>query len=173
MASTTSRWLGAATRSSELKDPILFKQEYPATAAEAFQMSGHDSYIPPALVAKARKASAKPSGPLVIGFDPAWMGGDRHSMAGGRGAVMKVESRSKLDTMQAAGWLKQVIDGRSRAGVRRRGRRWCWGLRPAHAHGRALFERIVRRSTSALAAFEPPPLDEHGKPSRRPAQSPR
>ena len=36
---------------AEFKDPVLFKQEYPATAAEAFQMSGHDSYIPPALVA--------------------------------------------------------------------------------------------------------------------------
>src|SRR5262249_16786301 len=41
---------------AELRDPILFKQEYPATAAEAFQLSGHDSYIPPALVAQARKA---------------------------------------------------------------------------------------------------------------------
>jgi len=36
----------------ELKDPILFKQEYPANAAEAFQMSGHDSYIAPALIAR-------------------------------------------------------------------------------------------------------------------------
>jgi len=66
---------------AELKDPVLFKQEYPATAAEAFQMSGHDSYIPPVLVARARKAPCEASGPLVIGFDPAWMGGDRHAMA--------------------------------------------------------------------------------------------
>ena len=58
----------------ELKDPVLFRQEYPATAAEAFQMSGHDSYIPPELIARARKASVEPSGPLVIGLDPAWMG---------------------------------------------------------------------------------------------------
>jgi hypothetical protein len=56
----------------ELKDTALFKQEYPATAAEAFQMSGHDSYIPPALVAKARKhAVTEPVGPLVVGVDPA------------------------------------------------------------------------------------------------------
>jgi len=55
------------------------------TAAEAFQMSGHDSYIPPALVARARKAACEASGPLVIGFDPAWMGGDRHAMAWRRG----------------------------------------------------------------------------------------
>jgi hypothetical protein len=96
---------------SELKDPILFKQEYPATAAEAFQMSGHDAYIPPALVAKARKAVCEPSGPLVVGFDPAWMGVDRASMAFRRGRkLLKVDSRTKLDTMQAAGWAKHVID---------------------------------------------------------------
>lgn len=95
----------------ELKDPVLFKQEYPATAAEAFQMSGHDSYIPAALVAKARKTVCEPSGPLVIGFDPAWVGSDRHSMAFRKGrCLLKIESKSKLDTMQSAGWAKQVID---------------------------------------------------------------
>jgi hypothetical protein len=26
---------------AELKDPLLFKQEYPATADEAFQLTGH------------------------------------------------------------------------------------------------------------------------------------
>jgi hypothetical protein len=30
---------------AELKDPLLFKQEYPATAQEAFQLTGHDSFI--------------------------------------------------------------------------------------------------------------------------------
>src|SRR5262249_59227590 len=64
-----------------------------------------------ALVAKARKATCAASGPLVIGFDPAWIGEDRHAMAWRRGRrVEKVESRTRLDTMQAAGWLKQVID---------------------------------------------------------------
>jgi hypothetical protein len=42
---------------AELKDPLLFKQEYPATAAEAFQTTGHDSFIKPNDVLKARKAS--------------------------------------------------------------------------------------------------------------------
>lgn len=102
-------WRRAKIR--ELGDPILFKQEYPATAAEAFQMSGHDSYIPAALVAKARKTVCQPSGPLIIGFDPAWMGGDRHSMAFRQGrCLLKVTSRTKLNTMESAGWLKQVID---------------------------------------------------------------
>src|SRR5207244_12979287 len=96
---------------AELRSAELFRQDYPTNAAEAFQMSGHTSFIPPALFARARKANVEPSGPLVIGFDPAWMGEDRHAMAFRRGRrVLKVESRSKLDTMQAAGWLKLVID---------------------------------------------------------------
>src|SRR5437763_10495240 len=63
------------------------------------------------LVARARKARHAPSGPLVIGFDPAWKGGDRHSMAWRQGRVVtRIVSRRGLDTMEAAGWAKQVID---------------------------------------------------------------
>lgn len=97
----------------ELADPMLFKQEYPATASEAFQMSGHDSFIPPDLVMRARKIelAEAPSGPLVIGYDPAWKGSDRHCMAFRRGRrVEMIETRMKLDTMQGAGWAKKVID---------------------------------------------------------------
>lgn len=151
----------------ELRDPILFKQEYPATAAEAFQMSGHDSYIPPALVARARKSTAPGSGPLVIGYDPAWMGDARHSMAWRRGRkVERVVSRSKLDTMEAAGWLKQVIDrdqprkvfidvGGVGAGVYDRLKEMG-------------YEKIVRPVNFGSAPLEPPPLDDHGKPSGGP-----
>ena len=42
---------------AELKSADLFRQEYPANAAEAFQMSGHDSFIPAPLFARARKAN--------------------------------------------------------------------------------------------------------------------
>jgi hypothetical protein len=95
----------------ELQDPILFKQEYPATAAEAFQMSGQDSYIKPAQVAKARKANVTGIGPLIIGADPARFGDDRFSLAWRRGRrVLKKESRHKLDVVQGANWIKQVID---------------------------------------------------------------
>jgi hypothetical protein len=154
---------------AELKDPVLFKQEYPATAAEAFQMSGHDSYIPPVLVARARKAPCEASGPLVIGFDPAWMGGDRHAMAWRRGRrVIKVESRINLDTMQSAGWLKQVIDadksarvfvdvGGVGAGVYDRMREWG-----------APYSLIVVPVNFGSAPFEPAPLDERGRPSGGP-----
>lgn len=98
---------------AELKDASLFKQEYPATAAEAFQVSGHDGLIKPELIVRARKNHIEDTGygPLVIGFDPAWTGGDRHAMAWRRGRkLLRLEARTHLDTMQAAGWAKQVID---------------------------------------------------------------
>lgn len=96
---------------AELKDAALFKQEYPATAAEAFQMSGHDSFIKPEIVSAARARTCEPSGPLVIGADPSRFGDDGFAVARRRGRkVMGVERRHKLTTMEAAGWLKQVID---------------------------------------------------------------
>lgn len=96
---------------AELKDPLLFKQEYPATAAEAFQMSGHDGFIKPELVTAARKADLAGIGPLVVGADPSRFGNDRFSLAFRRGRkVEKIESRTKLDNVAGANWLKQVID---------------------------------------------------------------
>ena len=101
-----------AEKIQELKSDLLFRQEYPATAAEAFQLTGHDSFIPPALVLKARKTkfTTLPAGPLVIGFDPAWMGGDRHSMALRKGRqVVSVESRRGLAVTESTGWLGRTI----------------------------------------------------------------
>ena len=152
---------------AELRDPALFMQEYPATAAEAFQNTGHDSYIPPALIAQARKGNHEPSGPLVIGFDPAWKGDARHSMARRRGRrLMKVESRRGLDTMQAAGWAKQVIDQEKPARM----------FIDVGGVGAGVYDRlvemgygnIVRAVNFGSAPMEPPPLDPHGKPSGGP-----
>lgn len=101
---------------AELKDPLLFKQEYPATAAEAFQMTGHDSFIRPEAVVAARKRTSEGIGPLVGGADPARFGDDRFSVAWRRGRKLnEIESRSKLDTVQGANWLKQEIDHRKPA----------------------------------------------------------
>lgn len=148
---------------AELKDPILFMQEYPATAAEAFQMAGHDSYIPASLVLKARKTKIEAHGPLVIGYDPAWKGSDRHSMAYRRGRkVIKVESRAKLDTMQAAGWLKQVIDLDKPARV----------FIDVGGVGAGVYDRlfemgygkIVRAINFGSAPLEPQRTDDQGRP---------
>lgn len=96
---------------AELKDPLLFKQEYPATAAEAFQMTGHDSFIKPDVVVKARKADLNGIGPLVIGVDPARFGDDRFSIAWRQGRkVIKVESKTKLDVVAGANWVRSIID---------------------------------------------------------------
>jgi len=96
---------------AELKDPLLFKQEYPATAAEAFQSTGHDSFIKPAAVVKARKASLDGVGPLILGADPARFGNDRFSLARRKGRkVLGVESRQKLDVVAGANWLRNVTD---------------------------------------------------------------
>jgi hypothetical protein len=101
---------------AELKDPLLFKQEYPATAAEAFQTTGHDSFIKPDRVLAARKNVVEGIGPLVGGGDPARFGDDRFALAWRRGRkVEEVESRNKLDTVQGANWIKQEIDRRKPA----------------------------------------------------------
>lgn len=98
---------------AELKDPFLFAQEYPATAAEAFRTSGHDSFIPAELVLAARKAELAARGPLVGGADPARFGDDRFSIAWRQGRkLIEVQSRAKLDVVAGANWLRTEIDAR-------------------------------------------------------------
>lgn len=147
---------------AELKDANLFKQEYPATATEAFQMSGHDSYIKPAAVAAARKAELPGSGPLVIGFDPARFGDDSSAMARRRGRkVAKVERREKLSTMESVGWIKQVIDTEKPVRV----------FIDVGGLGAGIYDRlvemgygdIVRAVNFGSAPLEPPKFDEDGK----------
>jgi hypothetical protein len=147
---------------SELKDANLFKQEYPATAAEAFQMSGHDSFIKPALISAARKNERPESGPLVIGFDPARFGDDGSAMAWRRGRkLVKVERREKIETMQAAGWCKQVIDGEKPARL----------FIDTGGLGVGIYDRLVEMGYGDIvkpvnfggAPFEPPKLGADGK----------
>lgn len=96
---------------AELKDPALFKQEYPASADEMFQNTGHDSFIKSEYVVAARKATCEGYGPLIIGADPARFGDDRFSIVRRKGRkAFNVESKLKIDTVQGANWLKQVID---------------------------------------------------------------
>lgn len=100
----------------QLKDANLFKQEYPATAAEAFQMSGHDSFIKPEIVVAARKNDREPVGPLIMGLDPARFGNDSSAMFARRGQkAWLIDRKTKWDTMQVAGWAKQVIDSQNPA----------------------------------------------------------
>jgi hypothetical protein len=150
----------------ELADPLLFKQEYPATAAEAFQTSGHDSYISPLLIARARATTPQPAGPLVLGFDPAWMGTARSSMAWRRGrCVEKVISKTGLDTMAAAGWVMKTIKDDKPARV----------FIDVGGVGAGVCDRLKEMGCNVVAVnfgsapLEPPPEDQDGKPLGGPA----
>ncbi len=95
----------------DLGGAVLFKQEYPANAAEAFQISGEDRFISPESITRARHTRCEGIGPLVIGADPARFGDDRFSLARRRGRrVFGIESKLHLDTVAGANWIKQIID---------------------------------------------------------------
>lgn len=95
----------------ELRDPMLFKQEYPATASEAFQVSGQDPYIRAELVISARKAViADITGVKHLGVDPARFGDDRTSICFRQGRkVHWIRSYSKKSTMEVAGIVRMAI----------------------------------------------------------------
>lgn len=150
---------------AELNDPVLFKQEYPATAAEAFQMSGHDGLIKPEIVVEARKNSLEGVGPLVIGVDPKREGTDRFAIARRKGRkLISVESdASPIETMAAAAKLKDIIDrenparmfidvGGNGAGI----------ADVLHSWGEK-YRKIVVLVNFGSAPFHPPERDKDGK----------
>lgn len=100
---------------AELKDPMLFKQEYPATPDEAFQATGHDSFIKSSAVLRARKhVIDDPLGALVVGVDPSRFGDDLFAIVWRRGRkILKKETIAKIDTVSAANRLRQIIDNDS------------------------------------------------------------
>lgn len=90
---------------------VKFMQEYPATAQEAFQTTGHDSFIKSIDVLRARKNNLAGLGPLVCGADPSRFGNDRFVIAWRRGRkVLKLERRNKVETTDAVFWIKGIID---------------------------------------------------------------
>jgi len=96
----------------ELKDPMLFMQEYPATASEAFQVSGQDPKIKPAQVIKARNCKIEDiTGAKVLGVDPARFGDDRTSICFRQGRIVHwVRSYSKKDVMEVVGLVKLAME---------------------------------------------------------------
>lgn len=150
----------------ELKHEWLFRQEYPATAAEAFQSSGADSYVTPALVAKARKVEHDPSGPLVVGVDPARFGEDRTAIVRRRGRkVMGIETHHKLDTMQVAGICRRIIETEKPARM----------FIDVNGLGGGVVDRLnemgfgstIRAINSAESPMRPPPVEGGGPMNRR------
>lgn len=150
----------------ELGDETLFKQEYPMTAAEAFQMSGHDAFINGQDVVRARKNECEGIGPLVIGVDPKREGTDRFSIARRRGRKLySVESdAAPITTMAAASKLKDIIDREKPARV----------FIDVGGNGAGIYDVLVswgepyatvcRLVNFGSAPFHPPPRDKDGKP---------
>lgn len=90
----------------------LFCQEYPGTAAEAFQTSTQNPLISPSHVMAAVNSLYRDmNAPLIIGCDPAGDGvndADRTSIAFRRGRVaFRLEYHQGLNTMQIAGKLSE------------------------------------------------------------------
>lgn len=89
---------------------IAFRQEYPMTAQEAFQVSGGQSLIRPELVIAARRNKVLAIGPLIIGVDPARFGDDRTAIIKRRGrSAYDLEIYEKLSTMEVAGIVHTMI----------------------------------------------------------------
>lgn len=99
----------------ELGADWLFKQEYPANPQEAFQFSGHESFITSESIMEARKHQEfhDNDAALIIGVDIATKEGeDSTAIAYRRGRVCdKVEVYPNLDLMEVVGKIIQVING--------------------------------------------------------------
>jgi hypothetical protein len=84
-----------------------FKQEYPGTAAEAFETSGDNAFIHPLYVLKARRASVKGYGPIILGVDPARGGKDKTGLIDRQGRRSGAHVCKRVDygenTMAIAG----------------------------------------------------------------------
>jgi len=96
----------------ELGDPLLFKQEYPGNAAEAFQTTGINSLISAESVLVARKTMGVPKyGAYVVGCDPAREGDDATTFIRRQGRrAWNIESHHKLDDMAKAGQARMILD---------------------------------------------------------------
>jgi len=96
-----------------------FKQEYPMTAAEAFEVTGEDTFILPELVVRARKhQEIDRVGHLLIGVDPARFGDDRTSIIRRKGReAYGLQSYVKKNTMEVVGLVHRIIIDESPAKV--------------------------------------------------------
>jgi hypothetical protein len=96
----------------EIGNQITFRREYPSTSAEAWtRSSDHEPFIDEISVMRARGRETKGVGPLILGVDPASMGGDRFAVCARRGMRVEwVRKRNKIDHLEGAEWVRSLID---------------------------------------------------------------
>ena len=89
-----------------------FRQEYPATAEEAFQTAGDLAFIEPVKVLKARKATVQGYGPIILGVDPARGGGDKTGLITRQGRRLGEHVCRRIDSndlMATAGEVQREV----------------------------------------------------------------
>jgi hypothetical protein len=93
-------------------DVNRFHAEYPCNWQEAFVSDVRDSFIPGSLVVRAQAMqSVVPSGPMVVGVDPARYGDDRTAIVVRQGRkVRAVKTYAKRGTMEVAGIVARFIE---------------------------------------------------------------
>lgn len=100
----------------ELKDPLLFKQEYPATPAEAFQVTGEETFIKAEPIIRARKFSLiHPHGVIVAGYDPDQGGKDGAASIYRQGRVaFNLQRYHGLKSMGHVGKCRLILDDKEK-----------------------------------------------------------
>jgi hypothetical protein len=101
----------------EIRSSRTFRREYPATPMEAWvENDGGEPFISGINVVRALRRwqdapNDKGSGPLILGVDPASMGGDNFAVAARRGMrVLWVKCRNRIDTIEGTAWIRSLID---------------------------------------------------------------
>src|SRR3974390_3444827 len=153
---------------AELRNEDLFKREYPLTPSEAFMASNFDSFITSDLVMAAPKPTdVEPTGPLLIGIDPAGQGDDATAIAWRQGhAITRIERRHHLATMEIAGWIAKIIRDEKPAKV----------YLDTGGLGVGIYDRLVEQGHGNVVTavnfgskpLDPPPLADTGKPAGGP-----
>jgi hypothetical protein len=99
----------------------LFRQEFPATAEEAFQTAGTNSFIRGELVLRARKAGTLGYGPIVLGVDVARGGDDKSALIDRQGRCLGGHVFKKFDygkdVMPLVGEIIKIVGEMRRNGT--------------------------------------------------------
>lgn len=99
------------TKMGHSRNIIPFSREYPSSISEAFNSVDDSQFIAPPDIQKARSKTIAPYGAVIIGVDPASMGGDRFTIACRQGRKIKwVKYRTKIRFNEGLEWVRQVID---------------------------------------------------------------
>lgn len=93
----------------ELGSETIWHAEYPATPELAFSKVDGERFINPTHVIRARKSSIDPhpGAPVILGVDPASMGGDKFAIAARKGnKILWIRWRKKVTRDEALAWIK-------------------------------------------------------------------